>query len=135
MNFWYDSTPTIMSADGVATYINCTDEHFPKDKDSQDYVKKALGAGDYPSIVHRAHVATMLKDVPQADIDKAGLKAATLDVAAPTSGTKEVKDAAVAEKLQAVVPVAEYMKLASLQASVVKDEKPVEIAPMEELAK
>jgi hypothetical protein len=132
---WYETTPTIMSADGVTTYINCNDEHFPKDKDSQDWVKKALDKGEYPSVVHRAHVAKMLEGVAQVDIDKAGLKAATLDVAPPATGTKEAKEKAVQEKLSEVVPIAEYEKLASLQASVVKDEKPVEIAPMEELVK
>lgn len=119
MPFWYDTTPTIMSADGVVTYINCSAEHFPKDKDSQDWVKKAKDKGEYPSIVHRQAVAKMLEGVDAKAITAAGLRAETLDVAAPKTGTAEAKERAVAAKLAQVLPVAEWEKLEKLQATVV----------------
>jgi hypothetical protein len=115
MTHWYDSTPTIMSADGVTTYINCSSQHFPKDKDSQDWVKKAQDVGEYPSIVHRAHVAKMLEGVDAKAIKDAKLNAETLDVDEPKTGTKEEKEAKRLEKLSTVVPVAEYEKLKELE--------------------
>ena len=130
--YWPDSTPTIMSADGVTTYINCSADHFPKDKPSQEWIEKARAEGSYPSIVHRAAVESMLKGVDEKLITDAKLDPKTLDVAAPALGTADEKERAVAEKLAEVVPVAEYLKLASLQASVVKDEKPVDAEPAEE---
>ena len=67
------------------------------------------------------------------------LDPATTDVKPPTTGTAEAKEKAVAEKLAAVVPVAEYEKLAALAATVVleeklvKDKQPVDIDPVEKL--
>lgn len=127
--WWLGSTPTIMSEDGVTKYVNCTAEHFPKDKDSQEWVERARAKGEYPSIVHRAHVESMLKGVDPKAVDAAKLDPSTTDVAAPTTGSAETKEAALRAKLASVLPVAEFDKLAALRATV--EEKPVE--PVEEV--
>ena len=118
--WWLGSTPTIMSEDGVTVYINCSAEHLPKDKDSQEWVERARAKGEYPSIVHRAYVESMLKGVDERAIEAAKLDPKTLDTAAPATGTAESKEAARQTKLAAVLPVAEWLKCVALAATVAK---------------
>ena len=123
---WYEDTPTVICAEGTVTYVNCTDEQFPKDEAAQEWLKRAQEREEWPVVVTRAVVGTMLAGVDEKAITAAKLDAATLDVAAPALGTAEEKEKAVAEKLAAVLPVAEFEKLAALQATVARDEKPPE---------
>ena len=128
---WYSDTPTVMSQGGTTTYIYPTPEmKAALKKDAADWVAKAETDGTPITVVYRAAVATMLEGVDPKAITAAKLDPLTTDVAAPVAGTAEAKALAVAEKLNAVVPVDEYRKLAALQATVVKaesvDEKPIE---------
>lgn len=120
---WYETTPTVWSASGIVTYINFPADRLPKDKPSQDWVKRAKDRGEYPVIVTRAALACLdAKVLSDAKV--------TCDVAAPATGTKEEKDAAVQAKLQAVITPEEWDKVAAVLAKA----EPVEEKPVEEVA-
>ena len=127
---WWLIGPTIMSEGGVTVYVNCSAEHLPKDKPSQEWIEKARAEGSYPSVVTRAAVENMLKGVDAKAIADARLDPATTDVAEPATGNAESKEAALRTKLETVLPVSEWLKLTALAATV--EAKPVDAEPVEE---
>ncbi len=123
--YWYESTPTVMSADGLTTYINEPAEHraeMKKDAALAEWVERAESRGEPTIVVHRQAVAKMLEGVDPKAITDAKLDPATTDVAAPKTGSAASKKAAVLAKLSTVLPVAEWEKLLALQATVIKIE-------------
>ena len=127
MPYWYDSVETHMSQDGVLTIINCGDKtraRLAKDAATKEWLDRADEKGEWPQIVTRAHVETMLKGVDEKLILDAKLAPETTDTAAPSTGSVEAKEAAQRVKLEAVLPVAEWLKCVALAATV--EAKPVE---------
>ena len=126
MAVWYDDSPTVISKGGTVTFIQFKDDELPNDESSQEWVKRAQECDEWPEIVTRAAVARMLEGVDEKAVTEARLDPATTDIAALALGTAEEKEKAVAEKLAAVVSVAEWEKLEALQATVIRNEKPPE---------
>jgi len=77
---WYEDTPTIWSHDGVTEFIQCHDEHYPKDVESQKYVKACKDRGEHVSIPTRMAAVSMLDGVAAEDIVAAGVPADIMDV-------------------------------------------------------
>jgi hypothetical protein len=124
-SYWYETTETHISADGVLTVINMsaeTRERLAKEDGVQEWLDRADERGEWPVIVTRGAVEKMLAGVDAKAVTAAKLDAATLDVAAPLSGTAEAKEAAVATKRATVLSVAEWTKLEALRATVVQEE-------------
>lgn len=117
---WYEDTPTVWSHNGRIDYINfayeAIEKQYSKDANVKEWVDKARAEKTIVTLVTRAAVPEMLKDVDAKAITDAKIAASTLDVAPPSTGTAAEKETAVAAKLATVIPVAEYEKVAKLQA-------------------
>lgn len=118
MPVWYEKTPTVwQTGDGHQVYINPTAAQITelnKNADKKKWVDRAKANDSHITIGTREAVQNLLKPVPPAEITKAGMAAAVLDVAPPATGTAQAKLEAVRVKLSTAVSPNEYDKAAAL---------------------
>lgn len=120
MPVWYEKTPTVwQTGDGHQVYINATAAQITelnKNADKKKWVDRAKANDTFISIGTREAVQNLIKYAPPAEITRAGIAAAVLDVAPPATGTAQEKLEAVRLKLQTAVSPNEYDKAAALAA-------------------
>ena len=125
MSMWYEATSTVWTANGQTTYINFPADRLPQDKPSQEWVKRARDRNEYPVIVTRAALAALdAKVLTDAKV--------TVDVAAPLTGTKDEKEAAVQVKLATPITPEEWDKVEAVLGKVEPveaEEKPITEKP------
>ena len=111
---WYESTPTVITSGGITTYVNWDEkrrEAMKKDAALKMWLDRADASGTYPVVVTREAAVKIVATLDAKALTDAKLAPETTDVAPPTLGTKEVKDAAVAVKMATPILPAEYDKL------------------------
>lgn len=101
---WYEDTPTVWSHNGIIDYINFSYEDVEKQhKDAliKEWVEKARKDKSYVSVATREAAVELAAKLDAKEVTDAKLSATTLSVS---------KD----EDKQALIPVADYEKLATL---------------------